>query len=67
MINLGISNFFEKFPGSGYPEKPSSVADHLGFLILCHMCHFLYFNPSVPVAPIWRISVFEKRLHETET
>ena len=24
-------------------------------------------NPSVPDAPNWRISVFEKRLHETET
>ena len=24
-------------------------------------------NPSVPDAPNWRISTFEKRLHETET
>ena len=26
-----------------------------------------YLNPSVPDVPKWRISVFEKRFHETET
>ena len=27
---------------------------------------FLNLKPLVPVAPNWRISVFEKRLHETD-
>ena len=28
---------------------------------------YFMFNPSDPEAPNWRISIFEKRLYETET
>ena len=48
----------------------SDVCEHMVKHYAYALCQFIdrgTFNPSVPDAPNWRISVFEERLHETET
>ena len=45
----------------------AEIERRLKFEKLVIVSETLIINPSVPDAPNWRISVFEKRLHEAET